>query len=82
MNRPKKNYVYPQTSIYKDLLLYIGKEGEIKVDSNTRSAIFPTHSPFAVTSPIFSPFAKALYIGVRVDVDVTAPTFYMETENI
>lgn len=46
------------------------------LSTHTRSAILPTHSPFAVTSPIFSPLAKALYIGVRVDVDVTAPTFY------
>lgn len=46
---------------------------------HTRSAIFPTHSPFAVTSPIFSPLAKALYIGVRVEVDVTAATFYKKT---
>lgn len=32
---------------------------------------------------MFSPLAKALYIGVRVDVDVTAPTFYhMHKKNL
>lgn len=46
------------------------------MNQHTRSATFPTHSPLAVTSPIFSPLAKALYIGVRVEVDVTAATFY------
>lgn len=47
-----------------------------KTNARTRSATLPTHSPLAVTSPMFSPLAKALYIGVRVEVDVTADTFY------
>lgn len=48
---------------------------------HTRSAILPTHSPLAVTSPMFSPLAKALQIGVRVDVDVTAATFCDKTND-
>ena len=55
---------------------------QCNMNKHTRSAIFPTHSPFAVTSPIFSPLAKALYIGVRVEVDVTAATFYKKTRNV
>lgn len=32
----------------------------VEVHEHTRSAILPTHSPLAVTSPMFSPLAKAL----------------------
>lgn len=51
------------------------KRRKERLEKLTKSARFPTHSPLAVTSPIFSPLAKALYIGVRVEVEVTAPTF-------
>ena len=34
--------------------------GDWKFNKHTRSAILPTHSPLAVTSPMFSPLAKAL----------------------
>lgn len=57
-------------------LLYISQQ------KHTRSAIFPTHSPLAVTSPMFSPLAQALQIGVRVDVDVTAATFCMDYKDM
>lgn len=44
------------SKIYQTLQLII----VIEVHKHTRSAILPTHSPFAVTSPMFSPLAKAL----------------------
>lgn len=51
--------------------IYLDKARE----ERTKSAILLMHSPLAVTSPMFSRRAKALYMGALVDDEVTAATF-------